>query len=374
MPKIGYLHYGSPDFLRKLKSTTLIRFLQRFDEFFCANGMPVADKFELDEEEIDRVAKIFVIPPMNTPGDLIDAIWMMDSLSGKLGYELVLSMFRKEVEFLKTEGDSAGDVVMKLWMSDRTLVEKAYSKMSLNDRRQLHCYSVGEEWPLRQWPDQDVWELIRDDLSENFTFFFNNPTVKLMPFQEDDRIAIVIRRGDLAEHMGVFDDHDNPETKLIRPVKHDIAYLYPDKGHFLCTGRCAPVRDLYRQVFSERVFMHHDALSAASRFTLDPLRHGREALHRADLGADYRAFLTELVLGNAVKSGTTTYRYEDVFAHLGDHLRVLLDQFKTVSAQFLVLVGKQKLRIAVNPSKDTIGGHKNNPLAMLWLKGCGFEK
>jgi hypothetical protein len=134
------------------------------------------------------------------------------------------------------------------------------------------------------------------------------------------------------------------------------------------------VREAYREVFSRHIFFHPDVLYEANRFTLEPLKAGHACLTRADLGRAYSAFLNELVLENLFDNGTNTFRYADVFKQIEEHLPEMLTKFKMVSARFFIRAGKEKFRLEVNPGKDTLGGDKNNTLALRWLKGCGFEK
>jgi hypothetical protein len=371
MAKIDLFHYSSPDFLRKLNPASLRMFLGGYGKFLEENGIRVVVGEGIDDEEFDKLAELFCSPPPEMPSELLEEVWMLEALTTKKGYEELTTNHADAVADVIRPGDSAGDVVMRLLLKHPNTVETAYSRFCLNDRRQLHCFKAAKKFNFTE-PSEEDWNEIEKDLALEFFELFNNNAVRVSWFREPERIAMVIRRGDMIEHIGVFDDENKPQTRLIRPLKHDVAYLLPDRGEFLCTGRAGMIREKYRTVFSQHIFKDVDALEPARRLTLAPLRTGRACLQLAEIGKSYTASLTEVQLKHEMNQGTTTFRYGDVFKVLEGHGTRYLDEFIMVSARFLIRIGQQKIRLEVNPGKDTLGGDKNDPIAISWLKGCGF--
>jgi hypothetical protein len=365
--------FGNPDFLRKIQPDNLRALLLRFEGFFAKMSYPIPSAGEFTSNDLDHLATILVSPPSITPGALLDAVEMLEMLTSGNGWTELQMIAGDLVRKVKAKEDSPGDVALKVWLLDPKAIERIYTKFSIDSGRTLVCFRAAEGTPVKS-PTKDICRAIAEDLSFCFSDLFNTPTSEVMMFEEQGGCAFLIRHGDMVKRLGVLNDEGKPETKAIRPLKHDVAFLIPKTLELQVSGRSEDLRNDYRRVFSKHLFGDASALTPAKRFTLEPLRKGRGCLSSPAISDINGVWLREIQLRRKLSTNMTTHRASDAFEEIEAHGDSYLNNFHLIRAKFVIRVrGKRKsLSLLVCPEEDALRGDTHDPLALAWLDACKF--
>lgn len=367
MSSLKIKRFGNPDFLRKIQSENLRKLLLRFPDFFRRVQFTIPDG-EFGADDLDKLAAHLVSPPSFTPGSLLDAVEMLELLTSVNGLSELQTVAPDLVRQLQAKDDSAGDVALKLWFIDPHAIERIYTKFSIDSQRTLVCFRAPEGSTVKA-PTKAACKAIAADLSLHFADLFNTATSEVMPFDEEGGHAFLIRHGDVVKRFGVIDDEGKPDTKALRPLKHDVAFLIPGSCELQVSGRSEEIRELYRSVFSRHLFGNASTLKPAKRFTLEPLRTGRDCLAVPDIAEINGAALRELHLRRKRGTNLTIHRGDDVFSEIEAHGNGYLADFDLTRARFSLRVrGRRRaISLSVSPEDDALRGDTHDPLATAWL-------
>jgi len=279
-PKIK--RFGNPEFLRKIKPETLLKLLRCFDDFFRSRGMDFSGA-SLNDAQLEQLSALIVSPPSTCPGAFLDAVDMLDTLSSNAGLDELRMVDGELVRKVQEKGDSAGDIAVKVWLMDRTALERIYTKFSIDRGRTMKCFSPGKgHRPVT--PDRAVCRAMEKDLEFACADLFDSPTCEVLSFDDDDGHAFLIRHGEHVKRFEILDDENKRDTRALRLLKHDVAFVY-HTGEVLLSGRSEGVRETYRSVFSQHLFGDKKVLVPSKRFTLEPIRRGRDCLNPTELDA-----------------------------------------------------------------------------------------
>ncbi|MBN8457330.1 MAG: hypothetical protein J0M04_05765 [Verrucomicrobia bacterium] len=369
-PKIK--RFGNPDFLRKIKPESLLKLLLKFDPFFKARGISLKGS-TLKPAQLDQLAALIVSPPSTCPGPLLDAVDMLDMLASTAGLDELRMVAGDLVRKVQETGDTAGDIALKVWLIDRHAIEQIYTKFSIDRGRTMKCYSPGKDHrPVA--PVRAVCRAMEKDLEFDCSDLFDTPACEVMAFDDDDGHAFLIRHGEHVKRFEILDDDNKRDTKALRLLKHDVAFVY-NSGEVLLSGRSEEVKESYRQVFSKHLFGDPKLLKPSKRFTLDPIRRGRDCLCGANLDMAAVPLLRELHMRRRGTSRMVILRCDDVFDEIEEHGSDYLRAFNLLRARVSIRVdGERKSpSVLISPEDDAIRGDIHHPVAKHWLDHCPFN-
>jgi len=371
MAKTLFKRFGNPDCLRQISTETLKKLLIPNRSFFKGQGIGLDGKW--DEEMINRLANLFAVPPSSIPGELLDALDLLEMLCADDGLAELLAVAPELVKLVKEEGDTAGDIAVKIWLRDPNAVQRAYTKFSLQSSRTLTSYVAKKPFKLLK-PNTAICRDMADELGRAFADLFNTSACEIIPFDETSGFGLLIKHGEPPKRLGVWNDHNKTETKSVRPLKHDVGFINSKTGELQISGRSENVKEHYRQVIGQHLFQHRDTLQRFHRFTLTPLLDGRNCLKCPDLDTVSFAALRELQLQHKQRATTTIHRASDVFAEIEALGHGYLDDYHLVKARFSLRVFSRRkaLNVAVMPDSDGLGGDSHDPTVLAWLCECKF--
>jgi len=370
-PKIK--RFGNPEFLRKIKPETLLKLLRCFNEFFLKRGMDFSGS-SLNATQLDQLSALIVSPPSTCPGAFLDAVDMLDTLSSNAGLDELRMMDAQLVRKVQEKGDSAGDIALKVWLMDRTALERIYTKFSIDRGRTMKCFSPGNKKRLLVTPDRAVCQAMEKDLEFICADLFDSPTCELLTFDEEDGHALLIRHGEHVKRFEILDDENKRDTRALRLLKHDVAFVYRT-GEVLISGRSEGVKETYRRVFSQHLFGDERILVPSRRFTLEPIRQGRDCLNASELDVSAEPMLRELQIQRRGSHRSLLIRGDNVFDELEEHDSNFLRPFHLVRARFTFEVeGERKSpSVVICPDQDMIRGDIHHPVIRQWLEVCPFN-
>lgn len=372
MAKTKIKRFGNPGFLRKIKPENLLQLLRRFEDFFLLQGMDFSGA-SLNDEKLDQLSALILAPPSSCPGPFLDAVEILDMLSTNEGLDELRMVNAELVRKVQEKGDSAGDISLKIWLLDQAALERIYTKFSIDRGRTMKCFSPGKgRKPLT--PDRSLCSAMEADLKFACADLFDSPTCEVLCFEDDDGHAFLIRHGEHVKRVEVLDDNHKRDTRALRLLKHDVAYVY-HTGEVLIAGRSDEVKETYRSAFSAHLFGDQKALVPAKRFTLEPIRRGREVLNADDLEVSAVPILRELQIQRKRTSRLINFRCDDVFDELETHGPDYMRSFHLVRAKFaLHIEGERKSpSVVICPDKDMIRGDIHHPVVKQWLDQCPFN-
>lgn len=369
-PKIK--RFGNPEFLRKIKPETLLKLLQKFNGFFKGRGIHFSGS-TLNPAQLDHLSALIVSPPSTCPGGFLDAVDMLDMLTSNTGLDELRMVAGDLVRKVQEKGDTAGDIALKVWLIDRHAIERIYTKFSIDRGRTMKCYSPGKvHSPVT--PDRAVCQAMEKDLEFDCSDLFDTPTCEVMSFAEEDGHAFLIRHGEHVKRFEILDDDNKRDTRALRLLKHDVAFVY-HTGEVLLSGRSEEVKETYRNVFSKHLFGEEKLLKPSKRFTLDPIRRGRDCMIASDLDVPAVPLLRELQIQRRGTTRSIFLRCDNVFDEIDEHGLDYLRSFSLVRARFTIHVeGERKSpSVLICPSQDVIRGDIHHPAAKYWLDHCPFN-
>lgn len=371
MTRFELKQFGNPDFLRRIRPESLRELLEphaadlRRHRFHLPEGA-------VGEKEIEALAKLIVAVPDDLPPGLLETLEMLDALTSNAGWLELQSAAGEQVSRLLKGGDGPGDVALRLWRQEPQIVERIFTKLRLHTRRSLRCYRPRVKFKVRT-ATPAICKGMEADLSREFSDLLSSSACDITMFPETRGQAFLIRRGEPMRRLGVFDDCGRAQTKVVRPIKHDVAYVCTETGELQVSGLGAPLQELYRSVFSHHLFGGASILQRSLCYTLEPIRDGRECLNCIELPAIYSVRLRSLRLCHRADANRLILE-GDVFKELDRLGFGLLDDFEFERAQFnLRLQGSRRaLVIELTPGRDTVAGDGAVPLAQEWLQHRGF--
>jgi hypothetical protein len=197
-----------------------------------------------------------------------------------------------------------------------------------------------------------------------------------MAFPEAAGYALLIRHGERVKRLEVFDDDHRRDVKALRPVKHDVGFFDTHTGELLVSGRSDEVKKTYCQVFSKHLFGRSDTLRPSKRFTLEPLRTGRDSLIRPELGTVATTRLKRLILRRKGTTSVTIHQSHDVYHELEIRGREYIKDFDLVKASFAIHLAMERrvLALMISPEDDTIQGDIHDPNVRRWMDICKFNR
>jgi hypothetical protein len=373
MSKTKFRRFGNPDFLRKIKPETLQKLLLRFAPFFEKQGIDLVGDV-LSPGQFDRLSALFVSPPSTCPGPLLDAVDMLEMLTSRPGLAELREVLGPLVKKVHEKDDGAGDIALKIWLLDQHAIERIYTKFSIDRGRTMKSYRPDpDRKPVA--PDRERCAAMKKELEFCCAELFDTPVCDVMAFEEADGWALLIRHGEYVRRYGIIDDNNRYDTKALRPLKHDVGFIDMKSGEVLLSGRSDEVRNTYRHVISKHLFGEPTLLKPSRRFTLEPLRGGRESLLCPDLDLVTTSMLRELHLRRIGTTRTTIHRADDVFEEIEERGYDYLRDFDLVKARFTIRIRAQRKApsLLVSPEDDTLKGDIHHPVARPWMEACGFN-
>ncbi len=374
MSKPAFRRFGNPEFLRAIKPKNLLSLLRRSAPFFESKGIEVS-RDELTQEQLDRLSAIIVSPPSACPGEFLAAVDILEILTSGPGIDELRVVVPDLVSKIHEKGDTVGDTVLKVWLLDPNAIQRIYTKFSLKRDRTMRSFRPENALEPAELTGS-ICAQIAKDLEFGCSDLFDIPVCDVMAFPETAGYALLIRHGERVKRIEVFDDDHQRDVKALRPVKHDVGFFDTQTGELLVSGRSDEVKNTYRQVFSRHLYGDINTLKPSKRFTLEPLRTGRECLIRPDLEMIAASRLRKLTLRRKGTTNITMHHCHDVFQELEMRGADYMKDFDLVKADFAIHLAWQRrvLALMISPEDDQIQGDIHDPNARLWMDACKFNR
>ena len=371
MPKVKASKFSRPNVLKKVKTDNLLAFMEPHRDYLARLGFawPDAGTAELD---CHALAKILAVPRPDMPPELVDQLDLVDLLSEEQQFLAFESEYSQLVKRLQQPEDSAADIVMRVLRHDAKAAWKAFDKRALAVQRSLSSFLAAEGKEFRA-PNAERIKKLEAALAPLFKDSNRSEACRIHHVHDDGQWALIIRHGEPVSRIGTISDDGESGSLLFRPERLDVAYYNVAKREWLISGVSTILKAMYREQIGAVLHGSRHALSPSDRYSLEPLRQGRDWLNDHGVDGVRAALLKEITL--RLPTGVDMKLTKgDVFAELLRQRDVHGDGIEFVDATFALTLRHRKrtLHVKVNPLRNVVSGAGGIALVDEWLEDRGF--
>jgi hypothetical protein len=371
--------------LKRIDFPLLLEFFQSelaFREFLQRRGLTwTRDVNAFDFEEL---ARILMSPSVDTPDELLDALYFVDNLADPDCYDRILEECRTAGIELGNADPSPEDLTLRVWLANRNILERIHAELYRVRPKKFESYfAAGTLRPVLGNPSATVLASVEADLNEWYEFKKKGRGARVFPFVREDAVWFLIRHGQRIAREGTVEADGESGRVFYRPERFDVAIYYPGTGeiaiHTETKGeRRAFCRYFGKHFFGDIEFFRYE--NPIAKYTLQPLiDSGRDALVCDDVEGLEAIQLRELHIMHNSDQGDVEVRRasEDVFRALENQRRNLQDEessIQLVKAKFVVRFagGKERTVTIGPPNGAAFDREADNALVHEWLEKRGF--
>ena len=372
MPAIKPPKFARPEVLRKLKPASLLALLSAHRDYLASRDVTLPSASADKSFDYDLLASVLMTPTESSPPELVEALEMIDLLTDAQSTLNFEEGFEQLVRDLRAPDDSAADLAVKILLRQPEIAWREADRRALEMKRSLVSYFTPVGRPLLD-PGQRRLTALESLMSPWFADNARSGVCRVRSVEHHAGCGFIIRHGDLVSRMGVITETGATVSALFRPERLDVAFYNRTTGEWRISGPGRRLQDLYRKAFGK--VLHGDAksLHASSRYTLEPLRSGPDALTCDPDAAVQIAMLKALTL-QLPDGHRFNLESSNVFAALTHLPSQTLAASTFVEARFGLKLRcrRRTLPLVVSPGRDCIAGATGEPAVESWLENRGF--
>ncbi len=374
--------FSNAAILKRIDPALLVRFLVPFREFLVGQrGMA----WPHDPGDLDHgaLARILMSPSVNTPEELLDALFFVDGLADADCFDRLLAEAQDAGIDLGDGDPTPEDLTLHVWLADREILERVHAEQyRVRPRVFQSFFATKSERPDLHFPDEDTRQALEADLNDWFDFKKKGRGTKVFAFAKDDGFWFLVRHGQRIKREGTVEADGDSGSVFYRPEKFDVLIYYPETGELAIYADTKGERQTYCLQFGKHLFgdvEFFDFRTVPQKYTLTPLiETGRDALACADVDGIERIRLYELHLEhNSEQKDLEIRRADSVLRALEDQQRDLDSEqahTKLVRAKFRVtFVGGRERSVTIEPPNiASFDRETDNSMIHDWLTKRGF--
>lgn len=368
MPIIKSPKFARPELIHELKPSSLRSLLEPFRSYLETRGLQLpADRTVV--LDYGAISDVLLGLDERTPPDLIETIELLDLLSDPqcvLGFE---DRADAMVEGLRESDDAPGDLALKIIRHAPHIAWQVFDRRALTMQRSMTSYFAKE--PLIE-PSRERLAILEGAMSPWFHANGRSEVCSVRAHRQAAGWAFVIRHGDPITRIGIIAENGHSTSALFRPERLDIAFFNEGTGEWRISGVGARLQRLYQQALGRELHGDASALTRSSRYTLEPLRGGREVLADHEV-PNIRSALLKLL---TFRTGAcpVTLGPGDVFGALHGMSIPLSDVTEFHEATFALKLSHRRalVHVRVRPGSDSICATAGMQPVEQWLEQTGF--
>jgi hypothetical protein len=293
MNTVNLRRYSEADALREISPRMLVALMDEHREFLAARGIelpPVGGEWELDYQSL---ATIFLSPD-DIPGDLVEKFHMVKQMSGPGAMDRILDTVRaRQLEFTFPPNSSPEDVAAHLLLTNRPLFQEVYAEKAVA-RYRAFVYYVARRKKSGFRPPASLAALEKA-LNGWYDAHQRGRSAQVFWRQHGHEYWFYIRHAQPIKRDGCVDKDLHSGSMIYRPERHDVVIYDTEAGELRVHADCDQEPELFRLAFGMHLFGDHDYFPASKgKYTLDPLKRGREVLACAGIDGLLQITLREL--------------------------------------------------------------------------------
>ena len=368
MPAIKPPKFGRPELLRKLKPASRATLLNPFRDYFHGRGCPLPSVLD-DGADYEAISLVLMSPDEHSPSDLIETLEMLELLADpQCNFDFEQSAGHA-VERLREPDDAAGDLAIKLLREAPDVAWQIFDRRALGMSRSLTSYIASA--PMRE-PTPARLAALERRMAPWFESNGRSDVCRVRVQRHAEGWSLVIRHGDPVTRIGIIGEGGHSASALFRPERLDIAFYSATTREWRISGIGGKLQRLYQQAFGRELHGDAGALTRSCRYTLDPLRDGRDALVANGVDAVQVAALKQLTF--RLGCCPISLGPGDVFAAIEGMGVSLAEITELHEATFALKLAHRRalVHVRVRPGQDNISASAGLPVVDEWLEQTGF--
>jgi hypothetical protein len=370
--------FSNPLVLRAIDPERLLAFLDPFRDFFAVRGyaLPQADT----DEEVDysRLVRIFMLPDMNTPKELLDALFLVDEMSTPEGMDALLEAAKTaELPLASSDDQSPADIALQVWLLDKDIIERKHAEQSLSNSGMFEYFQTKfKKPPVFAKPTVTARKNLEKELDNWFDEKKRGRNCRVFIYPQKDEVAFLVRHG---KPFAREESQDGAKVSSVcyRPIKYDVIVYDKKLGELRINSQLVGEKKLYCRQFGKHFFDDEDCFPGKNKYTLEPLReYGSESLACGDVEGIESITLVELeVFWGGAYRVRETIKADDVFADCRERQKEFPPGGRITKAVFKVKFMDSKTPRLVKIKPSNIAKYARESDAKMveqWLQLRGF--
>lgn len=373
-------HFSCPETLSEIAPARLLAFLEPHREFFHARDLPLPRQRSADELDCEELATIFMTPDEKTPGELINALYLVDEMATEEGMDALLAAAEKRGLKLAAGADhSSADVAVDVWLRDRGILERKHAEQYLAKVRSFEYFQMdtSKKCTFTKPSFKQCRELAKvlDNWFENKK---RGRGSKVIMCVRPDGVWFLIRHGAPFKREASLDGVDLSSV-CYRPLKYDVLVYAPQIRELGIHAESRAEKQLYRETFAKHLFGDKDIFPDTEKYSLEPLRKlGEDSLALGDIeGIDWIKLTEVQFFFGGDPWEVRTRKSHDIFAMLKARKQPFPTSGRIVRATFRVKFSDAKTPRSIVIKPPNVAQYTRDADSVLverWLKLRGFIK
>jgi len=369
--------------LKRINTRLLLEFLSPYRDFLVTErALPWPD--DPDEFDHEALARILMSPSVDTPEDLLDALYFVDNLADPDCFDRLLQEAEDAgIEVTTADGDdpTPEDLTLHIWLADQMILERVHAEMYRSQPKAfLSFFPIDSSRPDLVIPSDAVRTELEDDLNKWFDWKKKGRGARVFPFPKEDGFWFLVRHGQRIKREETLQADASSGSVFYRPAKYDVLIYYPDKGELAIFTETKGEREIYCKLFGKHLFGDEEFFKfehPTAKYTLQPLIDlGRDALRCTDVAGIEAIELYKLEYARDLDyANIRTVGGGDVFTDIEANGPDLSEPgLRLIRAKFRIIFtgGRQRTITVEPPNKAVFDRETDSPMIHDWMNKRGF--
>jgi len=372
--------------LKRINAKLLLEFLSPHRDFLVTQReLPWPD--DPDEFDHEALARILMSPSVDTPEDLLDALYFVDNLADPDCYDRILQEAEDaEIDVTTADGDdpTPEDLTVRVWLADPLILERVHAEMYRSRPKSfLSFFPVEADRPDLEIPSDAVRIALEGDLNEWFHWKKKGRGACVFPFPKEDGFWFLVRHGQRIKREETLEADESSGSVFYRPAKYDVLIYYPDTGELAIFTETKGEQEIYCTLFGKHLFAEYggekffEFKNPAAKYTLQPLIDlERDALRCRDAAGIEAIELYKLEYCRELDyANVRTVGGDDVFSDIEANGPDLSEPgLILVRAKFRITFtgGRQRIITVEPPNRAVFDRETDSPMIHDWMIKRGF--
>jgi hypothetical protein len=254
MATLNFKRFSHVNELKAIHHESLVRFLAPHASYLGAKGFTLPLEGSSDRFDYEALISLFLSTD-DMPQDLVEALYQVNEMATPEGMQDILERCEDAgVDLVLGEEPAPTDVAVQAWLQAPEIFERAHNEYQLDRPRSFESFFNPDRnsVPAIKVPSAVTLKGMEAALTEWFDRKKCGKTVTIHPFERDDGLWFLIRRGEPIKRQGAVLDGKSGSV-VYRPEKHDVLVYTPALAELRISPVTKKERELYLGVFGKQV-------------------------------------------------------------------------------------------------------------------------
>lgn len=377
MPNLNARRFSQPETLKKLRRESLLQWLAPARDYLFSKGIRLPEPATNIPINYEFLEAVFSDPQPDMPEYLVESLEIINDMADDRGMDAILAETATRPHPMRVPDDSTpADVALQAWLEDPEMLAHVHVQHNLTRPRSFVTFGCAAETiPAFAAPTKEQIKALEAHLDDFYASKKRGRGCRVHAFAEENQCRFLVRHGDLFKREGAIKDGESISV-FYRPEKYDVVIYDGKRGEIRI--HCSGKRELneLRRAFGRHLFGDDGFFPATGKYTLAPLRKGRECLACGDIEGIESITLVGLeIVDNSKPAFVCKYSADDMYAVAEDGKFAWPSGEQIKRATFAVVFAKprksRRVTIVV-PNRALYGRDEDSVLIEQWMKARGF--